>query len=318
MSHALNKVLQRNCLASLRKHDFERASSLLAELRDEDPLSVETRGLELEYMICRKNYDEARPLADQLVHLFPGSARIHYLAGRLAYAQRRYSDAASLFRESQRIYPHWFTQLFLAKSLTQKGDFDEAEAFLNQLVGDHPTARRDLSWLHERQGNYRRACQEMDEVVQAFPDDEFARKSQQRLRGLCLAPEEIVHELESLRELGETVDENLLPQFVDGLLRTGQGDEARQLVRDSLHDLATPTVLRIAWLCYRLQAFDLSFELFCRALDQRSRDVKMLTALETSARHCNRLAELATRYRELAEQEPHLYGRWRKITAKLS
>jgi tetratricopeptide (TPR) repeat protein len=313
MADALKKVLQRNLLASLKKGEFQEADRLLDALRDEDPISVETRGLELESLIYRKRFDDAEPLARQLVHLYPSSGRVHYLAGRLAYAQRRYADAEIFFRESERIFPNWFTHLFLGKTLTQKGDFDQAEAILGELAGDHITARRDLSWLYERQGDYHRALREIDAVLESYPDDEFARNQQRRLRSLCLDPDEVVSELDALGELGEPIDENMLPQYVDGLFRTGQAARARQVVLKESDRLPPHIAIRIAWNCYRLQAFDVSYQLFAMLLPHQSYDVKMLAALEKSARRAGRLDQVVELYRQRVGEEPRFYGRLRKL-----
>lgn len=313
MTEALRRVLQRNMSAALRKLDFDEAERLLAQLREEDPLSVQTRGLELEYLVYRKQFEQAQRLAPQLIHLFPGSARIHYLAGRLAYAQRKYADAETHFRESDRLFPHWFTQLFLGKTLTQKGDFPEAERILSGLVDRHSAVRRDLSWLYERLGDHSRAVHELQQLLVAYPDDKFAQTQLRRLRAQGLEPSEIIEEVQALEQLGETIEDDLLPQYVDSLLRTGQGAEARTVVHSQVLQASRQIALKTAWICYRLQAFDIAYSLFTAVLPQQLKNFKMLSALEASARRCGRVEDLRALYGQHAPQEPTLFGRLRSL-----
>ena len=313
MVEELKKVLQRNLFTSLRKSDFEEASKLLVALRDEDPLSVETRGLELEFLIGSKRYNEAEPLAKQLVELFPSSARILYLAGRLAYRLKQYTIALAHFRESERIHPHGFTSLFLGKTLTQVGEFDEAESILIPLVSEYPMARLDLSWLYERKGEFERALGEIEKYLEKHPDEEFARGQQQRLRAKCLGPEEIIDEVDSLREHGEEVDENVLPEYIEGLLRAGQGVKARTAIENVEDRFAPHTIVRIGWNCYRLQAYDLALQMFKIAFPRNLGNAKFLSALERSAQRCGRMEDLSNLYEQHAPEEPRLYGRLRRL-----
>ncbi|MCA9264303.1 MAG: tetratricopeptide repeat protein, partial [Planctomycetales bacterium] len=316
MVEPLKKVLQRNLATALRHHDFTSARELLNSLRAEDPLSVETRGMELEFLVLTKNYTEANALADQLVRCFPNSARVLHLAGRLAYAQRRYNEAEEHFRESARLYPQWFSQLFLGKTLTQLGRFAEAESLLTGLVRDHPAARRDLSWLYERQGEPERALQEIERFLEGAPGDAFAQTQRDRLRSLCRSPDELVEEVEILAELGETVDENVMPQYVASLLQTGKAEQARTYVADQLPQMSATSAVRVGWQCYRLQAYDLSFELFCHGFADNLTNVKLLTAWETSARRADRQGEACGLLRKFAPQCPQLYGRLRRLGKK--
>ena len=121
MERPLLKVIHRNLAQALRNEQLEEAQQLLSQLQEEDPLSVETRGRELELTLKRGAVEEAATLARQLLTLFPDSGRIHFLAGKIAYRQKRYPVAISHFRESERIYPHWHSRMWLGKALTQTG-----------------------------------------------------------------------------------------------------------------------------------------------------------------------------------------------------
>src|SRR5207249_7887387 len=103
------------------------AEEILNRLKQEDPLSQETRGFELELCLNSNRLAEANALARQLCRLFPQSARILFLAGKVAYRLKDYKEAESHFRESHRVYPHWRNQYWLGKTLTQSGHLAEAE-----------------------------------------------------------------------------------------------------------------------------------------------------------------------------------------------
>ena len=313
MAEAFIRVLQRNIRTCLRNKDLPEAIRLIGLLREEDPLSVETRGLDLEYLLGANRWEEAEPLARQLVEFFPASARILHLAGRLAYRLKKYTEAANHLRESQRIHPHWFTALFLGKTLTQQGIFDEAEAILRGLVDERPSARMDLSWLYERQGEFSRALREVDTFLAIFPDDCFAKSQQQRLRALRLQPEEIIEEMDCLRAHGEDFDPNLLPQFIDGLLRAGQAERARELILQNDRNVEQHIATKIGWNCYKLQAYDLAFHLFVITFPHQAGNVKFLSALERAGERCGKLSEVTDLYRKHAKEQPRLFGRLRRL-----
>lgn len=314
MTNSLATTLARNLQNCLKRRDLTQAKTLLSELRALEPLAVTTRGLELEYLTLSERFTEAEPLAEQLSQLFPQSPRVHFLIGQLAYRQRRYEAAVSGFRESHRLHPSWWTQLWLGKSLTQNGDFQEAERVLTSVVANHPKTRTDLSWLYERQGQHELAIQELQRYLRDFPEDGYAKKQHQRLVSRSLSPEEVVDEVDLLSELGEEVDENILPEYVQGLLQTGRADEARKTVRERAAHLSLSAAVRTAWNCYRLQAYDLAFELFQRALPRNLQNPKFLAAFETSARRINAVPQLIQAYGQHVQNEPRMYGRIRRLS----
>ncbi|MGH8607698.1 MAG: tetratricopeptide repeat protein, partial [Gammaproteobacteria bacterium] len=154
---ALVKVLQNNLRRALRSAALEEAKALLERLREEDALALETRGLELEYLIAVGAWADAASLAEQLLQLFPASARIHYLWGRVCYHEKKYLQAKSHFEQSQRLHPHWLTRHWLGKTHTQLGNYTQAEALLSDLLPGHPRVALDLAWLLERLGAPERA-----------------------------------------------------------------------------------------------------------------------------------------------------------------
>lgn len=307
------RVLQRNLRRALKTGDLGDADDLLERLKQEDPLSVETRGLELECAVAGRRHDDAKALAVQLLDLFPGSARIHYLAGRLHYQTRNYPAALREFAESERIHPHWITQRWLGKTYTQTGQLAEAEAQLLTLVAEHPAVMRDLSWVYERMDDPVRALDTLERYLEARPDDEFAQAQRLRLRSQALAPEDLTAEVNALLDLGEDVDAEMLVTYIQRLLETGHGEAARRAVAEREKQLDARTAARIAWVCHRLRAFDLSMQLFLIALPEHLTDFKLLSALESAAAQCNRITEVIDRYEVLANDERRLYGRIKSL-----
>ena len=289
------------------------AARILDRLKEEDPLSLETRGLELELLVFSGRHDEAGPLAGQLLELFPGSARLHYLAGQLAYRGRDYATADRHFRESLHLHPHWRTRHLLGRTLTQAGRLDEAESVLLDLVAQHEECLRDLAWLYERKGNDTRALQTLEAYLDKRPRDAAALGQRLRLRARLMEPRELLEDVDTLLELGEEVPAEVLPVWFDALLRVGEGRRARQFVRRRKGDLDARVATGIGWICYRLQAYDLALELFLAAFADNRRSVKYLAALESAAARTDNVAALIEVYRAHAPQEKKLYGRIKSL-----
>src|SRR5437867_12740369 len=115
MSRLIVPVLRENMRRALNQARLQDAEEILTRLKDEDPLSQETRGFELELCLNSNRIAEANTLAQQLCRLFPESGRIFFLAGKVAYRLKNYKEAEARFRESHRIYSHWRTQYWLGK-----------------------------------------------------------------------------------------------------------------------------------------------------------------------------------------------------------
>ncbi len=292
------------------------AQGLLAQLRDEDPLSPETRGLELELLIALRRWDEAEELATQLLILFPSSARICYLAGRVQYQRKDYPRAQASFAEAHRLHPHWLTRLWLGKACSQGGDYEQAEALLVDCVAAHPRVRLDLAWLYERRGQPRRALEQVDAYLAQSPEDAFAGAQQRRLRASLLAPSELVAEQDALLELGEEIRPEVVPTYVQRLLETGEGAEARRFVARQETTWTPRIAAAVAWVCHGLQAYDLAVRLFLRALPEHTGSFKLLSALESAARHAGRVDDVAAAYEHLAPTHKTLYGRLRALRSK--
>lgn len=318
MSHGeLAKVLRYNLNRALRANELEKAEALLEQLKSTEPLAMETRGLELDYLLRKQEWAAAAKLAQQLVSLFPGSGRIQFSAGQAAYRQKNYGAAVQCFRESMRLFPHNLSQQWLAKTLTQLGEFDEAESLLIALATNSAKAYLDLAWLYERKQQYERALEYLARHLEAAPDDHFALAQQQKLRARQMQPEHLVAEVDTLLEYGEAVSEEILPEYLERLFTTGQAAKARQLISDNAATWPARLADRVAWACHKLQIYDLAYDLFLVNFTAQRRNFKYLSALETCAKRCLRVAALIAFYEQHAVDERALYGRIRILQRHL-
>jgi tetratricopeptide (TPR) repeat protein len=307
------EVLRRNLAKALADRRLEAARDLLERLRTEDPLAVETRGLELELLILSERLTEAEGLARQLLELFPGSARIWKLAGELSYRRKDYRAAEERLRESERIHPHWVTRRLLGQALTQAGRFDDAEAVLVALAAERDVCRRDLAWLYERKGDEERALAAVEAHLERYPRDRLALGQRLRLRARRLSPDELIDEARALEAVGEKAPPEVFAELVGALLRSGRGREARELVDRLLPDLEPRAASRIGWVCRALEAHDLAFDLFHRAFPRERANPKFLAAFELVARRSGHIDDLMRLYRLHAAQSRNLYGRMKRL-----
>jgi tetratricopeptide (TPR) repeat protein len=293
------------------------AADILGRLKREDPLSRETRGYELEYYLASERLGEAESLAKQLCRTFPDSARVWFLAGKLAYRQKRYSDAETCFRESQRIYPSNQTQLWLGKTLTQTGEWNEAESLLTSVRDRYDHALLDLGWLYERKGDLEAALGAYDAYLAIHPDHEFASSQRVRIKARSLEPEALIEEVDRLVGFGEQIPASLFADYVEKLLDTGQGTRARETVRSRLSGLDPRLGTSVGWVCYRKQAYDLACDLFLAFLESNLANFKYLNSLEAAATKCNRVTEVIEAYKRLAPSSPKLHGRLKTLFKRI-
>jgi len=304
-------ALTHNLRRALRDGDLAEASRVLAHLKHEAPLALESGALELELLVRTRQLDDADQLARQLVDRFPGSAHVRHWTGRAAYARKRYADAEACFREGGKLAPHVIHDHWLGKTLTQMRRFDDAEAVLLRVVEQRSWARADLAWLYEIQGDTARALAEAEAHLAAHGDDGRVREQRDRLRARALEHGELAAEVEALVELGEPVSEPVLAEYVEALLRDGRGADVRALVRTRLPALSMRGARSLAWKTYKLQAYDVAFELFAAAF--AGCDDKQLSALEAAAKKSGRVTDLIALYEAAAPERRALYGRIRKL-----
>ncbi len=316
MARALLETLRQNFRQALHRRSFEEAGEILSRIAKEDPLSVETRGCELELYLEADRIAEARALADQLCRTFPDSARIQFLAGKVAYRQKHYDEAEARFRESRRLYPSTQNSYWLGKTLTQSGRFDEAEPLLLAVRDEYPWALLDIAWLHERRNELEAALRCYDEFLLRYPDNSYAVQQQVRIKAKMLEPEALIEEVETLTGFGEHVPEALFPDYVEKLFATGQTERARDEIRARLDSMQAREGVHVAWVCYRCQAFDLACTLFLRNLQANVSNFKYLAALEAAGRKCNRLPQVIDAYRPLCSEARHLYGRCKMLAKR--
>jgi tetratricopeptide (TPR) repeat protein len=263
-----------------------------------------------------KLLSEAESLARQLCHLFPQSARIFLLAGKVAYRQKRYPEAEARFRESHRIFPHWRTAHWLGKTLTQSGKFDEAEPLLLGVLEHSGNARLDLAWLYERRNDFDGALKQYDSFLEQNPAHSFASEQQKRLKARTLDPDALIEEVDALAEWGEQVPDALFSELVEKLFQTGDSLRARAEITARLGKFDARLGVRVAWLCYKYQAYDLAVSLFLAFLPPNLSNYKYLRALESAADKCHRVPQVVEAYRALVGQTPHLHGRIKSVSRR--
>jgi len=316
MAPTIIETLRQNLRLALQRHSFAEAEQILAHLKKEDPLSAQTRGFELELYLESNRLPEAAILADQLCRAFPDSARIHFLAGKLEYRRKHYEAAESHLRESQRIYPSPQTQYWLGKTLTQNGRFDEAEALLLSVRDRNSWAWLALAWLYERKNDFDAALKACDAFLELNPANSFAMEQRARIRAKMLDPDALIEEAEALADFGEAMPEGVFPEFVQRLFETGQAPRAREEIASHLQSLEPRDCVKLAWTCYRFQAYDLACTLFLAQLKSNLPNFKYLAALEAAARKCGRLAQVLDAYHPLCAEARHLYGRCRLLARR--
>ncbi len=314
MSKALLAALRNNMRTALVQNRLKDAEDLLARLKTEDPLSIETRGFELELYISANRLAEAGTLAAQLCRLFPESGRIHFLAGKAAYRQKKYEEAEAAFRESHRIYPSPQTEYWLGRTLTQAGRFEEAESLLLSVREHNPRALADLAWLYERKNDLEGALEAYDEFLRSHPEDRYAAEQRMRIKAKLLEPEALIEEVGSLKGLGERVPDTLYPEYIRSLFESGQAPRAREEIMSCMEGMDARVGVRVAWVCYKAQAYDLACALFLAHLPANLENVKYLAALESAARKSSRVDQVLEAYRSHLSHARHLYGRTRSLS----
>lgn len=311
MTDPPNAALLHNLRRALRDGDLAEASRVLGHLKHDAPLALEVGALELEWLVRSERLDEADRLARQLAGRFPGSPHVRHWTGRAAYKRKRYADAEACFRESARLAPHAMHDHWLGKTLTQLHRYDDAEAMLLRVIEHRPRARADLAWLYELRGDTARALAEAEAYLAAHGDDARVREQRDRLRARAMDGSQLAAEVEALAELGEEVSEPVLAEYVEALLRDGRGAEVRALARARGPALSLRGARSLAWKTYKLQAYDVAFELFSSAFE--GCDDKQLSALEAAAKKSGRIADLIALYEAAAPRRRSLYGRLRKL-----
>ncbi len=316
MTNAIISTLRHNMREALVQNRLRDAEDILVRLKKEDPLSRETRGFELELYINSDRLAEADALARQLCNLFPDSGRVFFLAGKLAYRQKRYEEAEGYFRESDRIYPNQGTRYWLGKTLTQTGRFDQAESLLLSAREHNPRALLDLAWLYERRNDPEAALQFYDQYLKIRPGDAYAVGQRVRLKAKMLDPEALIEEVTALRDLGEVVPPALQAEYVQKLFESGQAPRAREEVTARMGTWDAKTAVQVAWICYKAKAYDLACSLFLAHLRANLANRKYLVALESAATRCNRIPQVLEAYHPHLNDAPHLYGRSRSLSRR--
>ncbi|MDJ0764537.1 MAG: tetratricopeptide repeat protein [Myxococcota bacterium] len=313
MDRSVKIALTRSLRQALQRKNTREAERILDRLKIEDPVSVETCGFEFEILLASQQWDRAQRFSEQALQRFPTSARVRFLAGKLAYRQKNYKAALQHFEESKRLYPHWRSNHWLARTLTQLGHLDAAEPILLDIAPNHPHCRSDLAWLYERKKDYDRALEQVTAYLKVYPNHERIKEQEARLRAHQMDTADVIGEVDMLSDLDQEIPEAILPQYIEGLLTTGKGKLARSFVQSKKDSLSERVLAQLAWICFRLHAHDMAFELFLLALTENFTNVKFLTSLEKTAALLGRTDELVDAYERYAPDQKNLYGRIKNL-----
>ena len=316
-STALIQTLKRNIKQWLQQSQLQRVEDGLIELKVLDPLSLETRGLDLEWLVARRDYAQAEQVSKQLLNLFPQSSRIHYLSGKLAYRQKHYTRALTAFEQSYRLHAHWSIEWFIAKTLTQSGHFERAEPLLLRLVTQHPVCLLDLAWLYERKQQYSKALSKVEQYLKFYPQNNFARKKLQGLQVHQLSTRQLVEEVQTLNEFDANIPSDLLSEYISDRLSHGDSKAIRQWLNSHLQNIKPGDALQPGWACFHGNAFDLAYTLMVREFSSQHENDKYRRALETSAERSGQLEELIDVYQQYTEHDPRFFGRIVKLSKRL-
>jgi len=243
-------------------------------------------------LVAAEQRRDAQILAKQLIQLFPASSRIHYLAGLLAYREKDYRAALPAFEESFRLYPHWRTERYIGKTSTQSGNFELAEMKLLPLAAKHPVCLLDLAWLYERKQQYSCAQQNIEKYLKYKPEDEYATLQLQRLQAQVLSADQITEEVDTLTDFGEDIPIGLLAEYLRNQLELGKGHSLRQWLQPRLENIDKKDSVKLAWICYQLNTYDLAYVLFLKDFAGQYNNVKYRSALELSAQRSGQIENL--------------------------
>ncbi|VAW84082.1 hypothetical protein MNBD_GAMMA16-716 [hydrothermal vent metagenome] len=311
-------ALKHNIKQLIHQKNWPATLDGLAKLKQLAPLALETRGLELEYLVAAEQRLDAKNLAKQLIQLFPASSRIHYLAGLLAYREKDYRAALPAFEESFRLHPNWRTERYIGKTSTQSGNFELAEMKLLPLATKHPVCLLDLAWLYERQQQYSRAQQNIEQYLKYKPEDDYATLQLQRLQAQVLSVDQITEEVETLTDFGEDIPIGLLAEYLRNQLELGKGHALRQWLQPRLEHIDKKDSVKLAWIGYQLKTYDLAYVLFLKDFAGQYNNVKYRSALELSAQRSGQVENLMTLYEQYCELDNRFYGRLAKLRKKHS
>ena len=119
--------------------------------------------------------------SDVLIHN-PTSFAAHFHLGKVRTAQGRHADASEHFRESLRLQSDdsdsHITLTLLGNSLARQGEFNEAEACLNEALRRHPAdweAMHGLATIAGRQSRHAEAIDLFRQVLSIRPNDPVVR-----------------------------------------------------------------------------------------------------------------------------------------------
>jgi serine/threonine-protein kinase len=137
--------------ASLYLSTFGRFEESTAEMRravEQDPLSVQWRGVLIGHLVCAGRYEEALQEGPKALDIGQNEVHPHLALAEAYLALGRIDEAVASAERAHRNLPqHSMGTGFLAASLVRLGEKDRAQALLREM-GDAPTPIWGRTWYH--------------------------------------------------------------------------------------------------------------------------------------------------------------------------
>ena len=92
-------------------------------------------------------------------------------------------------------------------------------------------------------------------------------------------------------------------------LKSGNGTNLRQWLEPRIEKLDPKDSVRLAWICYPLNTYDLAYSLFLKDFNQQYHNAKYRSALERSALRAGHKENLIAIYEKYCETDNRFYGR---------
>jgi hypothetical protein len=157
----------------------------------------------------------------------------------------------------------------------------------------------------------------INQYLRHFPGDAFANQKLQRLQAHVLPVVDILDEVETLSSFDEDIPVALLTEYVEARLIRGEGDAVREWLLPRIEKMNAREAQSVGWVCHRLNAFDLSFELLLKNFTLQSGNFKYLGALESSAEKSGQIERLIELYEQCAGEDKRFYGHIKRLTRRL-
>lgn len=190
----------------------------IAVIDKADPVAPYKMGL---IYLDRQDVEKARTLADYLVKTFPDRGEGSRLQGLARFFSKNYAEAIASLQESLKKQPSMEGYYFLALSLYNQGELENALSQFRRIIDYNPSfvpARALTGLILLRQGHTDDAINEIKKALQVDPGHAFAHSVLGKgylAKGMY---EEGMRELKAATGLGPTASGHMLK-------RGGEGDQ---------------------------------------------------------------------------------------------